>query len=132
MLLEEFDYELPPELIAQKPLTDREASRMLILDRNSGSYEDRHFSELPELLRGDELIVVNNARVIPARLFARRKGARAEPPGKGRVQQHFLQAKIEVLLVHRLEGDLWEALVRPGRKIGIGEQLDFEGGELQA
>ena len=132
MLLEEFDYELPPELIAQKPLTEREASRMLVLDRSSGRYEDRHFSELPGLLRGDELIVVNNARVIPARLFAQRKGVHAERPGKVAAQRQFLQSRIEVLLVHRLEGDLWEALVRPGRKIPIGEQLDFEGGQLQA
>ena len=132
MLLQEFDYELPPELIAQKPLTDREASRMLVLDRSSGNYEDRHFSELPELLRGDELIVVNNARVIPARLFAQRKGLRAERLGKGAAQKHFLDTKIEVLLVHRWEGDLWEALVRPGGKSRIGEHLDFEGGQLQA
>src|SRR5579862_129210 len=109
MILQEFDYELPPERIAQEPLTDREASRMLVLDRGSGSHEDRHFSELPELLRGDELIVVNNARVIPARLFAQRKGVRSEPPGK-EAARHFLQARIEILLVHRLEGDLWEAL----------------------
>ncbi len=132
MLLHEFDYELPPELIAQKPLEDREASRMLVLDRVTGSREDRHFSELPEVLRGDELMIVNNARVIPARLFAHRQGVRAERPGKNASERGFLQSRIEVLLVHRLEPDLWEALVRPGRKIGVGERLVFEGSPLQA
>ncbi len=129
---DEFDYELPPQLVAQEPLTDREASRMLVLDRKAGSYEDRHFSELPELLRGDELVVVNNARVIPARLFAHRKGVRAERPGKDAAHGRFLQSRIEVLLVHQTARDLWEALVKPGRKIGMGEQLVFEGSALQA
>jgi S-adenosylmethionine:tRNA ribosyltransferase-isomerase len=133
MLLEEFDYELPPELIAQTPLSDRQASRMLILERAAAaaSCDDRRFFELPELLRGDELIVINNARVIPARLFAQRLGVHAEPAGKS-AQRHFLQSKIEVLLVRRIEGDLWEALVRPGRKIRIGERLVFGAGPLQA
>src|ERR1700722_16058108 len=107
---DEFDYELPPQLVAQEPLTDREASRMLVLDRKAGSYEDRHFSELPELLRGDELVVVNNARVIPARLFAHRKGVRAERPGKDAAHGRFLQSRIEVLLVHQTARDLWDAL----------------------
>jgi S-adenosylmethionine:tRNA ribosyltransferase-isomerase len=132
MLLHEFDYELPPALIAQKPLVNREASRMLVVDRVRGTYEDRQFSELPEVLRGDELIIVNNARVIPARLFAQRQGVRAESPGKSAAQRHFLQSKIEILLVHRPASDLWEALVKPGRKIRIGERLVFEGSPLQA
>jgi S-adenosylmethionine:tRNA ribosyltransferase-isomerase len=104
---------------------------MLVLDRAAGGYEDRRFSELPELLRGDELIVVNNARVIPARLFAQRLGVRAEPAGKA-AQRHFLQSKIEVLLVRQIEANLWEALVRPGRKIRIGERLRFGTGPLEA
>jgi S-adenosylmethionine:tRNA ribosyltransferase-isomerase len=132
MLLSEFDYELPPELIAQKPLEDREASRMLVFDRVTGNREDRHFSELPEVLRGDELMIVNNARVIPARLFAHRQGVRAERLGKSASERGFLQSRIEVLLVHRLEPDLWEALVRPGRKIRVGERLVFEGSPLEA
>src|SRR5689334_7303790 len=98
---------------------------MLVLDRVAGGYEDRQFSELPGLLRGDELIVVNNARVIPARLFGHREGVRADRPGKSATQRHFLQSKIEVLLVHRLTGDQWEALVKPGRKIRVGERLAF-------
>jgi S-adenosylmethionine:tRNA ribosyltransferase-isomerase len=132
VLLSDFDYVLPSELIAQKPLPDRQASRMLVLDRIAGSYEDRLFAKLPELLRGDELIIVNNARVIPARLFAQRQGIHAGPPGNDAPRQRFLQSRIEVLLVRQLEPDLWEALVRPGRKITTGERLLFEGGELQA
>jgi S-adenosylmethionine:tRNA ribosyltransferase-isomerase len=132
VLLSDFDYALPPELIAQTPLPDRQASRMLVLDRLAGSYEDRLFAHLPELLRGDELIIVNNARVIPARLFAQRQGIHADPPGNDAPRHRFLQSRIEVLLVRQLEPDLWEALVRPGRKIPTGERLLFEGGELQA
>jgi S-adenosylmethionine:tRNA ribosyltransferase-isomerase len=132
VLLNDFDYELPPQLIAQEPLADREASRMLVLNRIANRYEDRLFSELPELLRGDELMIVNNARVIPARLFAHRQGVRAEQPGKSAARGRFLQSRIEVLLVHRLAPDVWEALVKPGRKIGIGEKLVFEGEPLQA
>lgn len=132
MLLNDFDYELPSELIAQKPLADREASRMLLFDRATGTCEDHQFSELPDVLRGDELIIVNNARVIPARLFGQRQGVRAERPGKRTTQQHYLQSKIEVLLVNRLTDDHWEALVKPGRKIGIGERIAFHGSPLQA
>ena len=131
MLLNDFDYDLPPELIAQKPLANREASRMLVFDRATGICEDHQFSELPEVLRGDELIIVNNARVIPARLFGHRQGVRAEHPGKN-TQRRFLQSKIEVLLVHQQTDDLWEALVKPGRKIRIGERLTFQGSPLQA
>ena len=126
MLLSDFDFDLPPTLIAQKPLEQRDASRMLLLERGSGRYEDHRFAEFPELLRGDELIVVNNVRVIPARLFARRVGTHAEPPGKHGPAE-FLRSRIEVLLVRRLAPDRWESLVRPGRKVRVGETLIFEG-----
>src|ERR1700686_4996805 len=82
MELSEFDYVLPAEQIAQHPLKSRDASRMLVLDRASGSDEDRFFADLPGLLRGDELIVVNNARVIPARLLGRRVKATAADGAK--------------------------------------------------
>jgi S-adenosylmethionine:tRNA ribosyltransferase-isomerase len=131
MLLSEFDYDLPIDRIAQKPAEDRSASRMLQLDRNSGRIEDRHFRDLPSLLNGNELMVVNNARVIPARLFARRGGIVAEPPGKQGPRGH-LSSRIEVLLTRRIDADVWEALVRPGRKVGIGEKLFFEGAALDA
>jgi S-adenosylmethionine:tRNA ribosyltransferase-isomerase len=129
----EFDYELPAELIAQRPLTARDASRMLLLERFSGLFVDRQFSDFPDVLRGNELIVVNDARVIPARLFAHRAGVRADAPGRGdSPPSESLNARIEVLLVRRLDGNVWEALVRPGRKVRTGEELLFEGGELRA
>jgi len=81
MLLTELDYNLPPERIAQRPLDERDASRMLLLDRRTGAWEDRAFRECPDLLRGDELIVVNDARVIPARLLGRRVGVRSGTHG---------------------------------------------------
>ena len=126
-----FDYTLPTDRIAQKPAEDRSASRMLLLDRNSGRIEDAYFKELPSRLKGNELMVVNNARVIPARLFAHRAGILAEPPGKHGARGH-LSSRIEVLLTRRIDSDVWEALVRPGRKVGTGEKLFFEGAALEA
>lgn len=131
MRLEEFDYTLPPEQIAQFPLPERAASRLLLVDRFSGRWEDRQFSEFPELLRGDELLVVNNARVIPARLFGRRVGVHSDPPSKATRREH-LSAQIEVFLVRQLEEGVWEALVRPGRKMKTGERVRFGEGELEA
>ncbi len=81
MKLSEFNFDLPQERIAQRPLAERESSRMLLLDRSTGAWEDRQFREFPGLLHGDELIVVNNARVIPARLFGRRAGLRCGKAG---------------------------------------------------
>lgn len=133
MNVSDFDYDLPPELIAQRPLDERDASRLLLLDRASGAWDDRKFRELPDLLRGDELIVVNNTRVLPARLFGRRAGIHAEPPGDNNpARGEFLQASIEVLLVRKMTADTWEALVRPGRKIPVGERIVFGEGELEA
>jgi S-adenosylmethionine:tRNA ribosyltransferase-isomerase len=133
MNLTEFDFHLPPERIAQRPLAARDASRMLLLDRSTGAWDDRQFRELPDLLRGDELIVVNNTRVLPARLFGRRAGLRASSPGENNpARDGFLIAPIEVLLVRPLAHHKWEALVRPGRKIPIGERIIFGEGELEA
>jgi S-adenosylmethionine:tRNA ribosyltransferase-isomerase len=133
MNLSELNFDLPPERIAQRPLEKRDASRMLLLDRASGQWEDRQFCEFPDLLRGDELIVINNARVLPARLFGRRAGIHAEPPGAhSATRRKHLQAPIEVLLVRQLEPDAWETLVRPGRKIPVGERIVFGEGELDA
>ena len=126
MKLSELDYELPRDRIAQHPPPERDASRMLVLDRTAQAWEDRWFRELPEVLRAGELIVVNNARVIPARLFGRRTGVRAEPPGRhSQTRSEFLKSPIEVLLTRQLSADVWEALVRPGRKIGTGERVIF-------
>jgi S-adenosylmethionine:tRNA ribosyltransferase-isomerase len=126
MNLDELNFDLPPERIAQRPLAARDASRMLLLDKTTGAWDDRHFREIPDLLRGDELIVLNNARVLPARLFGRRVGLHAEPPGiHNRARHEHLQSPIEVLLVRQLSPDSWETLVRPGRKITVGEKIIF-------
>ncbi len=130
MRIEELEYALPPELVAQRPLERRDASRMLLLDRTSGQYEDRLFEELPGLLRGDELLVYNNARVIPARLFGKRKGLHSQPPSRSTRQEH-LQGRVEVFLTRRLEADVWEALVRPGRKLPVRERIVFGDGQLE-
>jgi S-adenosylmethionine:tRNA ribosyltransferase-isomerase len=130
MKVSDFDYHLPPGLIAQKPLSERDASRLLLLDRRTGEFEDRVFRDFPDLLRGDELIVLNNARVLPARLFGHREGIHAghhSPENK-----EFLTARIEVLLVRHIEGGTWECLVRPGRKVPAGERIVFGDGELAA
>ncbi|MBZ5644783.1 MAG: tRNA preQ1(34) S-adenosylmethionine ribosyltransferase-isomerase QueA [Acidobacteriia bacterium] len=133
MRLSDFDFHLPPERIAQRPLAQRDASRMLLLDRAKHSWEDAIFSGFPNRLRGDELIVVNNARVLPARLFGRRLWVRAEAPGKNRrAAQEFLSSEIEVLLTRQISSDEWEALVRPGKKMRVGERVEFGEGELSA
>ena len=133
MNLSEFDFDLPPESIAQRPLAERDASRMLELSRSTGEWIDRQFREFPDLLRGDELIVLNNARVLPARLFGRRKGIHATPPGKDNPERKLhLAAEIEVLLVRPLGNNRWEALVKPGRKVPVGERISFGDGILEA
>jgi len=124
MHLSDFDYDLPPSLIAQHPPAERDAARLLLLDRRARCWEDRAFRDLPDLLRGDELLVVNDARVLPARLFGHRRGARAQPPPRRR--RGYLTSEIEVLLTRQIEPGLWDALVRPGRKIRTGERIVFE------
>lgn len=134
MKVSDFDYELPAERIAQQPLAERDASRMLALDRVSGRQEVRWFRELPGMVRGDELLVLNNARVFPARLLGQRRGVRAGAEGgRGVARRLHLTAPIEVLLLRRVGDDeTWEALVRPGRKIRSGEVAVFGQGELEA
>lgn len=133
MLVSDFDYHLPDELIAQEPLPDRAASRMLHLVRSSGEWQDRRFRDLPELLRPDDLLVVNNTRVFAARLYGRRSGERAQPVSpRNPAAKEFLHGRVEVLLTRDLGNHEWEALVHPGRKIGIGERLFFAGNELEA
>lgn len=132
MLVSSFDYDLPEQLIAQEPLPQRSDSRLLHLNRLSGEIEDRHFRDFPSLLRPDDLLVFNNTRVFPARLYGTRtcKGdsAKASGPASG-------DGRIELLLTRQIsvEPNEWECLVRPGRKIGVGERLSFGyNGELQA
>ena len=124
MRLDDLNYDLPAELIAQKPLEQRDASRLLLLERTSGAVRDRQFRELPDLLRGDELLVLNNARVLPARLFGRRRGTQSQPPSRATRGEH-LTGIVEVLLLRQVEPDVWEALVRPGRKMRVGEVVVF-------
>jgi S-adenosylmethionine:tRNA ribosyltransferase-isomerase len=131
MRLDELEYRLPSEQIAQRPLERREASRLLFLDRFSGVFEDRMFTEFPALLRGDELLVLNNARVIPARLFGRRAGVHSQPPSRATKTEH-LTGRVEILLTRQLDSQTWEALVRPGRKMQVGERVFFGEGELEA
>ena len=134
MLVSDFDYALPSELIAQAALADRAASRLLHLERASGARRDQSFRELPELLRSDDLLVLNNTRVFPARLYGRRSGARAQPVSpRNPAARDFLKGQVEVLLTRQTSELEWQALVRPGRKIGVGERLQFgEQSELQA
>jgi len=131
MRLSDFDYQLPPNRIAQRPLDRRDASRLLEISRNSEALEDRQFSELPDLLKGDELVVLNNTRVIPARLFGRRAGVHSQPPSRSTQREH-LTGKVEVFLTRQLDPQTWEALVRPGRKMQTGERVLFGEGELEA
>lgn len=115
MKTSDFYYDLPEELIAQTPLERRDSSRLLVLDKASGAVEHRHFYELPELLRQGDLLVLNDSRVIPARLFGKKI------PSGGAIQFLLLEQKGE---------DIWEILVKPGRKALPGARFDFGDGLL--
>ena len=110
----DFYYELPPERIAQTPLERRDASRLMVLGRESGEVTHRHFYDLPELLRPGDCLVLNDSRVLPARLFGTRESG----------------GFVEVLLLRELEAGKWECLTRPGRKTRPGVSLSFGGGVL--
>jgi S-adenosylmethionine:tRNA ribosyltransferase-isomerase len=125
MLVSDFDFDLPEELIAQEPLEDRAGARMLALDRQSGAWQDRHFRDFPEMLRRGDLLVLNDSRVIPARLFARRAGLHTQAG-------HWVTGRVQVLLAEQLGEWEWRALVRPGRKVLTGEALEFGDHELRA
>jgi S-adenosylmethionine:tRNA ribosyltransferase-isomerase len=114
MRVDDFDYELPEELIAQVPLTARDASRLMVLTRSEHLVEHRHFRDLPEYLRPGDVLVLNDTRVIPARLAATR------PTG----------GKVEILLLTPRGGDVWECLARPGRRAQVGQTLTFAGGRM--
>jgi S-adenosylmethionine:tRNA ribosyltransferase-isomerase len=127
VLVSEFNYQLPPELIAQEPLPDRAGSRLLRVAR-SGVYQDGRFRDFPDLLRPDDLIVFNNTRVFPARLYGTRSGEKAQPVSlRNPAAGEFLKGRVEVLLTRQVsqEPNEWDCLVRPGRKIGVGERLSF-------
>jgi S-adenosylmethionine:tRNA ribosyltransferase-isomerase len=131
MDLTRFDYHLPEELIAQEPLADRAASRMLVVYRQEGRWEDRAFREFPEFLGEGDCLVLNDSRVFPARLFGHRAGVRALPIGKKNpARREYLTGEVEVLLLRPVSADGrdWDALVRPGRKLRTGERVRFADG----
>jgi S-adenosylmethionine:tRNA ribosyltransferase-isomerase len=136
VLVSDFHYDLPEELIAQQPLPDRAASRLLHLTADKGIFSDRQFRDFPELLRPHDLVVFNNTRVFPARLYGRRAGLKSQPLSpQNPASRDFLRGRVEVLLTRQLQQNPndWECLVRPGRKIGVGEHLLFgDDDELQA
>ncbi len=117
MYVKDYDYELPQELIAQDPLEDRSASRLMVLDKNTGEYSHHVFKEIIDYLEPGDCLVINNTKVIPARLFGVREGT---------------GGKVEVLLLKRFEGNVWETLVKPGKKCRPGARLSFGEGALMA
>ncbi len=131
MQLAEFDYDLPEERIAQEALADRSASRMLVVHRGQGRWEDRAFRDLPEYLQPGDCLVLNDSRVFPARLFGHRAGVHALPIGKNNPKiRQYLSGAVEVFLLRSVSADGrdWQALVRPGRKLPVGERIRFEEG----
>jgi len=128
VLVSEFNYHLPDELIAKQPLADRASARMLHLDRASNHLHDATFREFPGLLRPDDLLVLNNTRVLLARLYGHRSGSRAQHVSHfNPAARQFLRGQVEVLLTRQIsvEPNVWESLVHPGRKLGVGERLYF-------
>ena len=117
MNVKDYDYDLPEELIAQDPLEDRSSSRLMVRDRQTGDVEHGHFTDILEYLHPGDCLVINNTKVIPARLFGVKEDT---------------QAKIEVLLLKRKENDIWETLVKPGKKAKPGTKLVFGDGLLTA
>ena len=115
MDVKDFDYDLPEELIAQDPLEDRSSSRLMVLDKKTGEVHHKHFTDILEYLHPGDCLVINNTKVIPARLFGAKEGT---------------QAKIEVLLLKRKENDIWETLVKPGKKAKPGTRIIFGDGLL--
>ena len=115
MKTSDFYYDLPQELIAQDPLEDRSSSRLMVLDKATGEVEHRHFKDIVDYLRPGDCLVINNTKVIPARLYGVKEGT---------------EAKIEILLLKRKENDVWEPLVKPGKKCKIGTRINFGEGLL--
>jgi S-adenosylmethionine:tRNA ribosyltransferase-isomerase len=133
MLVDEFDYHLPAELIAQRPMVPRDASRMMVVEREAGTLRDQVFRDLPLVLEPGDLLVFNNTKVFPARLLGHRQGLHSQAVGKRNpAAREFLKGEVELLLTRQEGGDVWEGLVHPGRKVRTGEILLFGEGELEA
>ena len=116
MNVTDFNFELPPELIAQDPLEDRSASRLLVLDKKTGEMEHRHFRDILKYLKKGDCLVINDTKVIPARLMGHKIGT---------------DAGIEVLLLKRKSDNVWETLVKPGKKMKVGAEVSFGDGLLK-
>ena len=116
MKVTEFDYELPEELIAQTPIEKRDESRLMVLNRKEQTIEHRIFKDIIDYLKPGDVLVRNNTKVIPARLYGRKETG----------------AKVEFLLLNNIEGDIWESIVRPGNKLHVGAKVIFGDGILQA
>ena len=116
MKREDFYFELPEELIAQDPLEDRSGSRLLVLDKETGKTEHHIFKEIVNYLEEGDCLVINDTKVLPARLIGSKVGT---------------DAKIEVLLLKRRENDVWETLVKPGKKAKVGTKIRFGEGLLE-
>lgn len=116
MNVKDFDFDLPQELIAQDPLLDRSSSRLLVLDKQTGEIKHRHFRDILSYLKEGDCLVINDTKVIPARLFGVKEGT---------------EAKIEILLLKRRENDIWETLVKPGKKAKEGTVISFGDGLLK-
>lgn len=117
MKTSDFNFDLPQELIAQEPLKDRASSRLLVMDKETGEIEHRHFRDIKDYLKAGDCLVINNTKVLPARLIGERKNT---------------GARVEVLLLTRKEIDTWEVLVFPGKKAREGDKIVFGGGKLEA
>lgn len=117
MTVEEFNYELPSELIAQTPLKKRDESRLMVLDKETGDIEHKHFRDIISYLEPGDTLVLNDTKVLPARLYG---------------EKEETKAMIEILLLKNIEGDTWECLVRPARRIKEGSVVDFGNGKLKA
>jgi S-adenosylmethionine:tRNA ribosyltransferase-isomerase len=117
MRTSDFDYSLPPELIAQTPLEPRDSSRLMVLNRGDGQVEHHRFSEIINLLSAGDVLVFNDSRVLPARLT----GKKVDTGGR-----------VELLLLHRLDDGVWEALAKPGKRVSVGTRIEIEGGNKPA
>ncbi|PAK86663.1 tRNA preQ1(34) S-adenosylmethionine ribosyltransferase-isomerase QueA [Lentilactobacillus parakefiri] len=115
--LEDFDYDLPHELIAQTPIKDRDESRLLVLDKKTGEMQDRHFYNIIDYLNPGDALVMNDSKVMPARIY----GVKEDTGGH-----------MEVLLLHNIEGDRWETLMKPAKKAKVGTVINFGDGQLKA
>lgn len=116
MQIQEFNYNLPEELIAQTPLKKRDESRLMVLNKNEKTIEHRMFKNIIEYLKPGDVLVRNNTKVIPARIYGKKETG----------------ANVEFLLLNRIDGDIWESIVRPGNKLHVGTKVIFGNGLLKA